>query len=219
MASAAHEIARQLKSLFVPRLELMKLERCIVDDFFGDVIDARWNTAVTSSGVAAALQTDPPSRILMDTGGTSGATSELNEGAFSHWTVADRITIRVKSRLSNTANLSHIPIWLDTDTNNRIRIEYTTTSGHTGWVLTTRSGGTTTTSATILAVDTEWHVFDLSLQTGSAKARVDNSTAVENTATIPATNLTFRSIIITLTALSRTSQIDYIMIWPGLAMF
>lgn len=218
MPSALHEFARQLKTLFVPRLELMDLQRVIVEDFFGDSLDNRW-AATIPAGAAVAVQNTPPSYLRISTGATINSGTSLNEGAFDHWTVSYRLTVRMLCAITNTASVRHIPILLNDSVSERILIEYDTSVGDAGWRLRTLSGGSTTTSAVMLAANTSFNKFDLSIQTGSVKARMNNGPVVESTANIPAGSLSFVTFIENLVAADRISDIDLIMFWPGKAMF
>lgn len=212
------ELVRQLQSALVTRREMMDWARCIVEDFHGDSIDARWNT-VLGAGASITLEADSPSRITLATGATINTNAILDENAFRHWSVADRMTVRVRAKMSSTANILHRPILLDFDASNRIEIIYNTSAGHAGWVLSTTSAGVATVSASLLTADTAWHNFELSIQTGSVKARVDRGTVIENTANIPTQNLQIRTLVTNNVAANKTSEVDLIMLWPGLAIF
>jgi len=217
---ALTELVRQLRGHFLGRTEWGEIARAMHDDFWGDAIDVRWNTAVTGSGVAAALQSTSPSRLLLDTGTTISSTSEINEGGVTKWNITDKLTVRVRSRMSGLATLRHIPIALQDTATERILLEYDTASGDTGWVLRTVSGGGTTTSPAILAARTDWTTFWLAAESGSVRARIEGASAiVENTANIPAGDMEFRSLIGNNAAASRTSQLDYVTIWPGKTLF
>src|SRR5574341_673733 len=103
MPNSLTELMRQFRTHFLGRTEWGEVVRVIHDDFWGDALDTRWATTVSGTGIAAALQSTSPSRILMDTGATISSVSELNEGGVTKWNIADKITVRVRSRMSGIA--------------------------------------------------------------------------------------------------------------------
>ena len=219
MPALTTELLRQLSSLLIPRNEMLTLLRAVVDDFYGDSLDTRWNTVVSGSGIAAVLQDGSPSNILLETGTTINSTSELTEGGFEKWNVTDRLTVRAISRINAITTVFHMPINLQNSAlTNRISIDYNTSTGDTGWRLRTAAPGFTS-SAVILAADVLWHTFDLAIQSGSVKARIDGGAVVENTSNIPLDNLQLRLLIANSAAVSRTAQWDLVMLLPGRALF
>lgn len=214
------ELVRQLAGAFITRLEMVNWLRAQADDFWGDSLDTRWNTLLGGSGIAAALQATSPSRVLLDTGATSGSFSKLSDSPFRHWNTADRLSVIARSKINNTTSVQHFPIGLNDDSiNNTVFIEYSTNLGDTGWKLRARSGGVLTTSAVIQAANTDWNIFWLSMQAGSVKARINTSAVVEVTTNIPTVDMELLHQINNLVAASRTTELDYWIIIPGMALF
>lgn len=190
------------------------------DPFGGDSLDTRWATAVTGTGVAAAIQATSPSRVLMDTGTTNGSNSDLQENALYKWSAADKFTLLTRAKLSSTASIAgsvcRVSRVAATDD---IVIWHNTAVMSGSFTLRCTAAGVSTDSAEIATADTNWHTFALSVKTGSARARVDGGVVTEITTNVPTVDMQILKRITCLIGASKTMELDYVIMVPGYNLF
>jgi len=213
----ALEGAGFLSSIWTGRLSALNVMRGMRDDFWGDLISPVWAAAVVGTGVFAALQTDSPSRVLLDTGGTTGGVSVLNEGGFLHWAFADKMTIVARIRLNSAAAID-ARIGLEQSATDMVFVGCDAAVS-ANFLLRTRAAGVNTNAPTTTPIDTNWHIVSLSIASSLVKARIDGGDEVQSITNIPAGNSQLVVRIENQANASKTLQVDYILAIPDVAAF
>lgn len=211
---------RELRTLPIRSIDLL-LYAPVIDHFWGDSIDARWNTAVAGSGVAPALQSTAPSRILFSTGATSGSQSQLNENNVYKWSAANAFTLITRVKLSAltsiTAHPTRVTRVAGTD---QIILGFTAATSATKYVMTSTAASSTTTLVTGVDADsTDFHTLALSVTSSYVRGRIDGNAYAEITTNIPTVDMQILSLIANTAAADKQMEMDYLIMIPGYNLF
>lgn len=158
-------------------------EAWFFDDFFNTVVPERWTTATSGAGSEITMLGAQGGQIRVRAGNGAGRYAELYLANVGMSAVS--YNPHLHSRIKCSPTVANAEYWIELlwiDANNYIYLR--AVSGG-NWILYTANGGATSNDDTGVALDANWHTYELQATASSVTAKIDGTLYATVTTNLP----------------------------------
>lgn len=180
----------------------------LFDDFVTSSLLNMWLVAFSGSGSTVDVIDGIGGQVNVTSGSVADDYAELR---VSNKTLIKSANFKVAGRFKLSSNLNTVvEFGLFGDSNNLIRFVYDESATPGNWSGETINSGTSTSTDTSVAADTNWHIFEIRGTDTDIKFYIDGTLRATNTTNLPSALLRLYLKQTSKTTTSRTTTCDYI---------